>query len=264
RGSSYQPTHSDTKPTLAIVDASRGQVVESLPISAIEPKLLQSRFLGPQSIVLQAVTTVLDDGCVRLLFRARGRWIVWTEGQPAIVLPDPYGIEVPPSHLVLAPEGERVLVSRHLRTRGWVHIRGQGTISGEPNEGVQVALHDVESGRALWTMRATAVHDFGFPVPSISPDGRTALVGLMTGASTTHRIDFHARWKGPSVSSVTWGILLDGVHARWPSRVDSRQWNDGPLRSLRGYAVMGRAVLRRSPSLSSLDASRGGPLRVRS
>jgi len=40
---------------------------------------------------------------------------------------------------------------------------------------ILAALHDVDTGRELWTMRATAVRDFGFPAPSICP----ALVGLM-------------------------------------------------------------------------------------
>ena len=179
RGTSYQPAHDDSNPTFAIVDALGGRVLDTLPFSAIEPPPSQSRFGPPQTAVKQARTAILPDGRVRLLFRALRQWIVWTQGQRPVVLPDPYGIEVPPSHLVLSPDGSRVLIGRHLRTHGWIHIRGQGTIPGEPAEGVLVALHDVETGRELWTMRATAVRDFGFPAPSISPDGRTALVGLM-------------------------------------------------------------------------------------
>jgi hypothetical protein len=181
RGASYQPAHDDPNPTFAIVDALSGRVLDALPFSAIEPQPLQSRFGPPQTVVKQPRAAILPDGRVRLLFRAGPQWIVWTQGQRPVVLPDPYpyGIEMPPSHLVLSPDGSRVLIGRHLRTHGGIHIRGQGTIPGKPVEGVLAALHDVDTGRELWTMRATAVHDFGFPAPSISPDGRTALVGLM-------------------------------------------------------------------------------------
>jgi hypothetical protein len=40
-------------------------------------------------------------------------------------------------------------------------------------------MYDIETGHELWAIRATAVRDFHFPVPAISPDGRMALVGLM-------------------------------------------------------------------------------------
>ena len=56
--------------------------------------------------------TVLPDGRVRLLFRAVREWIVWTQGQRPVVLPDPYGLEVPPSRLVLSPDGSRLLIGQ--------------------------------------------------------------------------------------------------------------------------------------------------------
>jgi hypothetical protein len=179
RGGAYRPAHDDPNPTFAIVDALRGLVLDTLPFGAIEPWPSQSRFGPPQTAVKQAGAAVLPDGRVRLLFRAARQWVVWTQGQPPGVLPDPYASDLALSYLALSPDGSGVLIGRDLRTRGWIHIRGQGTILGEPAEGVLLALHDVETGRELWTIRATAVRHFAFPAPAISPDGRTALVGLM-------------------------------------------------------------------------------------
>ena len=173
RGKAYRPAHDDPNPTFAIVDTARGQVLDTLPFDAA----WQNRLDALRTTVDQAGAAVLPDGRVRLLFRIGLQWIVWTQGQGPKVLPAPYARET--TNLSLSPDGSRILIGRHLRTNGWVHIRGQGTIPGEPNEGVLVAMHEIETGQELWTIRATAVRDFHFPAPAISPDGRMALVGLM-------------------------------------------------------------------------------------
>jgi len=173
RGNAYRPTHNDPNPTFAIVDTARGHVLDTLPFD----EAWQNRLTNLKNRVDQADAAVLPDRRVRLLFRIGLQWIVWTQGQAPKVLPAPYARET--TNLSLSPDGSRILIGRHLRTNGWVHIRGRGTIPGEPNEGVLVAMYDIETGQELWTIRATAVRDFHFPVPAISPDGRMALVGLM-------------------------------------------------------------------------------------
>jgi hypothetical protein len=173
-------SQSAANPTFAIVDALRGSILDTVAFDAIVPPPSQSRFLGPRAGVKQARATVLPDGRVRLLCRVLRQWVVWTQGRPPAVLPDPYASDLPPpSHLALSADGTCVLVGRHLRSDGAEHIRGQGTIPGRAVEGVLLALHDIGTGRELWTIRATAVHDFQFPAPVLSPDGRMALVGLM-------------------------------------------------------------------------------------
>jgi hypothetical protein len=173
RGKAYWPPHDDPNPTFAVVDTVRGQVLDTLPFDAA----WQDRLDALRYTVNQAGAAVLPDGRVRLLFRVGLHWVVWTQGQEPKVLPAPYAREN--TNLSLSPDGSRILIGRHLRTNGWVHIRGQGTVPGEPNEGVLVAMYDPETGRELWTIRATAVRDFHFPIPAMSPDGRMALVGLM-------------------------------------------------------------------------------------
>jgi hypothetical protein len=67
---------------------------------------------------------------------------------------------------------------------------------------VLAALHDVETGRLLWSIRATADNDFEFPTPAISPDGRYALVGLMPEAGKAPRIALVAMNDGTVVQTL--------------------------------------------------------------
>lgn len=48
----------------------------------------------------------------------------------------------------------------------------------KPVESVIAALHDLETGRQLWDVRATVYRTTSYPNPAISDDGRYALVGL--------------------------------------------------------------------------------------
>ena len=174
RGKAYRPAHDDPNPTFAIVDTARGQVLDTLPF---DTAWQDHQLNALKNTVNQAGAAVLAEGGVRLLLRVGLQWVVWTQGHRPKVLPAPYPRET--TNLALSPDGSRILIGRHLRTNGWVHIRGQGTIPGEPNEGILVAMFDIGTGEELWSIRATAVRDFHFPVPAFSSDGRMALVGLM-------------------------------------------------------------------------------------
>jgi hypothetical protein len=177
RGGYYRPEHQDPAPTFAIVDAARGLVLDSLLFDAIAPLRLRGPSTPPRVLVRNAAATVLPDGKVRVLLSV-GQWVVWTQGEAPRVLPDPYGGDQL-SRIALSPDGARVLVGRLLRTEGGMCIRLTGCTPGRPVEGILAALHDLETGRALWSIRATATNDYEFPTPAISPDGRYALVALM-------------------------------------------------------------------------------------
>ncbi len=180
RGGSYRPEHDDPNPTFAIVDARRGIVLDSLPFDALEPLRTRNRQAAQYALVRNAAATALPDGRVRTLLSV-GQWVVWTQGEAPRLLPDPYLGEFH-NRMVLSPDGSRLLVGRLLRTDGGMcgfSGRMGGCRPGRPVEGVLAALHDLGSGRELWSIRATVTNDYEFPTPAISQDGRYALVGLV-------------------------------------------------------------------------------------
>jgi WD40 repeat protein len=177
RGGSYQPEHDDPTPTFAIVDAQRGRVLDSLPFDAIESLRARRRGAASWAHVRNATATVLRDGKVRVLLSV-GQWVLWTQGEAPRTIPDAYAGERF-IRMALSPDGSRVLAGRLLRTAGGICRSLQGCSPGDPVEGVLAALHDLDTGRALWSIRATATRDHEFPAPAISEDGRYALVGLM-------------------------------------------------------------------------------------
>jgi hypothetical protein len=179
RGSYYRPEHSDPNPSFAIVDVQRGLVRDTLAFTAIEALKDRAKGRSPSAAIKNAAATRLLNGKVRALLDV-GEWVVWTEGQPPIVLDNPYARDLD-GHIVMSPGGSRVLVTRLLRTEGAViceHRQNCGA-AGRPVEGVLAALHDLEDGRLLWSIRATVTSDYEFPAPAISPDARFALIGLV-------------------------------------------------------------------------------------
>jgi hypothetical protein len=176
RGGYYRPEHPDAAPTFAIIDATRGAVLDTLPFAALPSGNLRSD--SPSIRVKDAAATILPDGRVSV-FLSMGDWIFWTQGETPVIVPNPY----PYPHdlnnqMAITPDGSRLLVSRMLRTGGYC-IRNGGCKPGTPVEGVLAALHDLTTGRELWALRARVTHDHVFPSPAISPDGRHALIGLV-------------------------------------------------------------------------------------
>jgi hypothetical protein len=178
RASYYRPEHPDPNPSFAIVDAQRGLVRDTLAFATIEALKDRAKGLAPHAAIKNAAATRLPNGKVRALLDV-GQWVVWTEGQPAITMANPYATDFD-GYIVMSPDGSHFLVGRLLRTEGAViceHRPNCGT-AGRPVEGVLAALHDLEDGRLLWSIRATVTADYEFPAPAISPDARFALIGL--------------------------------------------------------------------------------------
>jgi hypothetical protein len=183
RGSYYRPEHPDPNPSFAIVDVQRGLVRDTLAFTAIEALKNRAKGLSPQAAIKNAAATKLPNGKVRALLDV-GQWVAWTEGQPPIALDNPYATDFD-GHIVMSPDGSRVLVARLLRTEGAVICEHRHNCStpGRPVEGVLAALHDLENGRLIWNIRATVTADYEFPAPAISPDARFALIGLFPGGA---------------------------------------------------------------------------------
>lgn len=176
-GSYYRPEHPDPRPTFAFIDAVRGEVLDSTPFPG-------SHAYDPATAVLRgASTAVLKDGrptALLLFASAKGSdWYVWTQGERLRRLPDAY----PGDNLrtTLTPDGGRVLVARGL-SPGMVCSEGgprRGCYPmGPPVSGPFAALHDLQTGRALWTLTGQAATSIPSIQPAISPDGRVAVIAL--------------------------------------------------------------------------------------
>jgi hypothetical protein len=179
RGGYYQPEHADKKPSFAIVDAQRGLVLDTLAFTAIEALKDRAPSPSPNAVVRDAAAARLVDGKVRVLLSV-GRWVLWTEGHPPVTMADPYAADFG-NRIVMSPDGSHVLVGRQLRTAGAMICERKPDCSaaGHPVEGILAAMHDLDNGRLIWSIRATVTADYEFPAPAISPDARFALIGLV-------------------------------------------------------------------------------------
>ena len=177
RGSAYKQAHDDPDPTFAIVDARRGLVLDTLAFSAIKGLLQHQGSPGYSAYRVTGVeAAVLPDGRVRVFLNAVDTWVLWTQGQIARIMPDPYR---EPTTVALSPDGARLLVARALHVDETCNITLENCRYGPPVEGPFATLHDAATGQPLWTRRATAHRNTGYPAaPAISPDGRHALIAL--------------------------------------------------------------------------------------
>ena len=179
RGSFYRPAvYEDRTPTLAIVDAQRGVVLDALPFDAVESLKNRGPRTPPYVLVRDAAATLRDGKVRALLDIGFGEWLAWSQGQPPRVLANPYGREMH-NRMAISPDGTRVLIGRLLRTEGGRCDLTKGCRPGTPVEGILAALHDLDTGALVWSLRATVANDHEFPAPVISPDGRYALIGLV-------------------------------------------------------------------------------------
>lgn len=177
RGSFYQRKREDPKPTIAIVDATKGAILESHPVSAFARNALS-----------HADASVLGDGRVRVVIGGLegdgglGKLMVWTQGEPLVTVLDSLR-DV--QRVVISNDGQRMLVVKALVVpcvRD--HIPINPAPCAPPFEITFAALHELPSGRLLWNFRMTVDgqgHQSLAPRPAISPDGRYALIGIPQG-----------------------------------------------------------------------------------
>lgn len=183
-GAYYRPEREDPDPTLAIVDAARGVVLDSFSMLKAVHEVIQNKPSPNSPKIKNAAMTVLPDGrvCVLLSFLQFNEWVLWTQNEEPRLLRHPY-MNFPDLQLTLSPDGKKVLVYQTLRTSGAMieetHFGGRGYIPGKPVHGLLASLYDLNTGKALWNVSATVTRDSsGVPPPVISEDGRFALIRL--------------------------------------------------------------------------------------
>ncbi len=171
-GGGYRPVRSDSSPTLAMIDARRGRVLDRLPLGRIG-ELVEGARPGPARARL-LLGTVLQDGRMRVVI-PRQDWIVWTQGETPRVVRNPHETR---GFAALTPDGTAVLMTNMIRANGVICEHNPNCPAPTPVEGVWSALYDLESGRARWEMRGRAENFGSADPPAISPDGRYALMQL--------------------------------------------------------------------------------------
>ena len=185
RGETYLPQRLDRAPTFAIVDARRGLVLDTLAFGAIEANKRAGSY--HMANFNNAAVTKLKNGKVRALLSTHSEWTLWTQGAAPRRLVDPYPEQRHGNRLTISPDGSRVLVGRQLVCEAGV---ADSDNAGQRRTAFQVqnckpvvesdiaALHDLETGRQIWKIRAAVNRPSQVGVPAISDDGRYALVAL--------------------------------------------------------------------------------------
>lgn len=199
KGGYYRPEHDDPEPTLAMVDASRGRLLDSIRARSLAA--LRRRMDAHGVRFAGAAATLLGDGriCTVIQF---GRWsenssgagsnrdpivhppvwLYWTQGEQPLERRSPYP-EDSFNHLVLTSGGTRLLVLRPLQADG-TQIKHRAPPCRQrppprPVTGSIAELIEVSSGRVLWRLRRRVDRFWNQNAsPAVSGDGRFALIAL--------------------------------------------------------------------------------------
>ncbi|CAN7567168.1 hypothetical protein [Mesorhizobium caraganae] len=173
KGAYYRPEHPDLKPTIAFVDARAGKVIQSIAIADVPGLAVKSRING--------VASSLDvrGNAYALITMAPNQWLLWNQGR----LPRLVSIGVKPrwTPYALSPGGKTVLVMRNLSATGVICELNPRCPAPTPQSGAIAELHELPSGRLLWTLNGTANTFARSDVPSVSPNNRFALISMPTG-----------------------------------------------------------------------------------
>lgn len=105
RGQSYQPQRHDKHPTFAMIDAKRGVILDT-----VFEGLKDAYYIAN---VNNAAVTRLQNGKLRALVSALDQWVVWTQGEPPRILPNPYpDPQESNKKIAISRDGSRLLVAR--------------------------------------------------------------------------------------------------------------------------------------------------------
>ncbi len=177
KGSYYKPELDNAEPTLAIVDARRGRVIQSFEMPPS---------VGPRNrTLITGVDARIDgNGRVFALLAATGdpngtRWFLLRQGNAIRQLAMDVG-RVSPKRFAVTPDLKSVLVVHDLSATGVIcEIWSQQPCPPPtPVSGTVADLRDLETGRIIWSIRGTATNFSRGIKPAISNDGNYALIAI--------------------------------------------------------------------------------------
>ncbi len=180
-GSGYMPGRKNPEPAFAFVDAVRGQVLATIPFDTIPG--VTPRREGSDHVLFHrsAAVIVRPDGLLRAVVQTtRGSWVILDQDRPPRLAPIPQG-QAPMGDVALSADGRRLLVTPFLQAFGVICERNPNCPKPTPVEGQFAAVYDLETGKRLWELRATATTFWSYPTPALNADGSLALVGLPGG-----------------------------------------------------------------------------------
>lgn len=177
RGGLYRPQRANPEPTLAFADLARGKVLETTPFSALAAYRREPSADAAFAAITDVSAVEAPLGKLTAVIRFRSRdWVVWEQGHLPRAMS--LGYERETLGLALTPAGDRLLVSTFLQPAGVICERSPACPDPRPTSGVVAALHDLRTGRLLWSVPGTAERFTAYPAPAVSPDGRFAIVGV--------------------------------------------------------------------------------------
>ena len=177
KGSYYKPELDNAEPTLAIVDARRGRVIQSFEMPPS---------VGPRNrTLITGVDARIDgNGRVFALLAATGdpngtRWFLLRQGNAIRQLARDVG-RVSPKRFAVTPDLKSVLVVHDLSATGVIcEIWSQQPCPPPtPVSGTVADLRDLETGRIIWSIRGTATNFSRGIKPAVSNDGNYALIAI--------------------------------------------------------------------------------------
>lgn len=212
KGSYYRPEHVDPNPTLALVDARRGIVLQAIPMPGTSGK--------PDARIHAIEARVDSRGRMIAVFLSGVRWYLWRQGKQPRPLPLSSAGESP-RRIALSPDASTVLVARDLSATGVICEHDPKCPKPTPQTGIIAELRDLATGRVRWRISGTATTFSRSLDPAISPDGSVALVSVPQNGGEPETI---------AILAMDDGRVLQRLPRLWPS--DTRL-TFGP----RGYTI---------------------------
>jgi hypothetical protein len=226
RGDDYRPKHHDPEPTLAMVDAVHGQVLQASAIPVIE---------RPGALPVKRIRSIdarLDkNGQMYALFLISNAWFEWHQGEDMRPVAMPFGKAWPLAQFTIAPDLINVLVMHNLSAYGPICEGGKRLCPPpEPRSGTIASLHDIRSGRTLWEIKGKATDFSRSQKPAISTDGAYALINMPPDQGQEHIIALISMDTGKIIKTIksygNFGFTSDG-HNIWAS-----EWNSFKVYSI--------------------------------